>query len=76
MGIKPRTVKSSKVQEKEYGSYFQSDLKDYADREAAKKTSRHEVRDRTTEKMWDHVINSFHNIVLVKSKILGRITLK
>lgn len=39
MGIKQCTLKSSKAQEKEYGSYFQVDLKDYAERKTPKKTS-------------------------------------
>lgn len=75
MGIKQCTLKSSKAQEKEYGSYFQVDLKDYAERKTPKKTSWHQVRDRRAEKMWDCAINPFH-IGLIKSKILGRITLK
>lgn len=76
MGITQCTVKSSEAQEKKYGSYFQVDLKDYAERETAKKTSSHQVRDRRTEQMWDHAINPFsQHIVLIKSKILGRITL-
>lgn len=41
MGIKQCTVKSSKVQENEYGSHFQVDLKDYA--EPAKKTPWYQV---------------------------------
>lgn len=39
MGIEQRTVKSSKAHEKEYGSYFQMNLKDYTERDTAKTAS-------------------------------------
>jgi len=65
------------VQDKEYESYFQVNFKDHAEGQTAKKTSSHPVRDRRTEQMWDCAINLFpQHVVLTKSKILGRITLK
>lgn len=39
MGIKQYSVKRSKTHEKEYGSYFQMNLKDYTEKETAKKVS-------------------------------------
>lgn len=48
MGIKQYSVKSSKTHEKEYGSYFQMNLKDYTEKETAKKASWREVWDRRT----------------------------